>query len=96
MELIHRDQKEQTIEFKNLKSSHYELRDTVVEMDHTVRGTRAERESGKGGMAKQVQDNTECIQAIKKKQYKITTWGVVIVTALNIALLTVRSFIKGG
>lgn len=96
LELIHRDQKEQTLEFKDLKKSHYELKNVFTEMDHTIRGTKAERESGKGGMAKQVQDNTQCIQAIKKKQYKITTWGVVIVTALNIALLTVRSFMKGG
>ncbi|MBA7526580.1 hypothetical protein ES705_18742 [subsurface metagenome] len=96
LELIHRDQKEQTIEFKGLKKSHYELKDTVTELNHTVRGTTAERESGKGGMAKQVQNNTECIQIIKRKQYKITTWGVVIVTGLNIALLTVRSFIKNG
>ena len=96
LEMIHNDQKKQTLEFKDLKESHCELKDTVTEMDHTIRGTKAERESGKGGMAKQVQNNTECINTIKKKQYKITTWGVVIVTALNIALLTVRSFIKNG
>ena len=96
LEQIHHDQQQQTLEFKDLKKSHYELKGVVTEMDHTIRGTKAERESGKGGMAKQVQTNTECIHTIKKKQYKITTWGVIIVTALNMAILAAKSFLKNG
>jgi len=37
----------------------------------------------------------ECISSIKKKQYKIFTWGVVIITLLNIIFLSVKTFIKG-
>lgn len=79
---------------EGLKKSHYELREAVVEIDHTIRGTKIERESGKGGMAKQVEQNTECINQIKKKQNKIIAWGSMLVAVTNVAFLALVSFFR--
>lgn len=79
-----------------LKSSHYELRDTVIELDLTIRGTKAERESGKGGMAKQVEQNTECIRQIKKKQNRIYAWGSMLIIVLNTLFIGLLNFFKKG
>jgi len=38
----------------------------------------------------------KCLIDIKKKQYKITTVGVVVITAANLALMVIRTMIKGG
>ena len=79
-----------------LSVSHYELRDVVTDIDNTLRGTQIERESGKGGMAKQVQCNTEGIHDIKKKQNKVYAWGTVLITVLNAALFTVLALFKNS
>ena len=64
-------------------------------MDHTIRGTKAERESGKGGMAKQVQTNTECLREVKKNQTKILAWFTVIFGFVNFgALVAVITWMK--
>ena len=77
---------------KDLKISYYELKETVTEIDHTIRGTKIERESGKGGMAKQVDQNTICISQIKRKQSKIVAWGSMIVMVLNVAVFGLINF----
>lgn len=78
----------------DLKISHYELRETVTELDHTIRGTKAERESGKGGMARQVDQNTKCISTMKKRQNRIVAWGSMLVAVINVAFLAFVSFFK--
>lgn len=80
--------------YEDLKKSHYEQREIVTEIDHTLRGTKIERETGKGGMAKQVQVNSQDINCIKKKQTRIFAWGTVILTFLNICFFAFIAFWK--
>ena len=56
-------------------------------------------EPGRGVVPRLIQAE-ECIVEIKKKQYKIFTWGIVIVGGLNLLFLGIKSLytllIKGG
>ena len=56
-------------------------------------GTKMDPERG---MVSRLKKAENCLIEIKKKQYKITTVGVVVITAANIALMVVRTLIKGG
>jgi len=69
LELIHRDQKEQTLEFKNLKKSHYELKNSVTELDHTIRGTKYDQDGGIAGD----------VNKLKKEVRELKIWKVRIV-----------------
>ena len=81
-------------EVKDVKKSHYELKGTVTDIDHTLRGTKIERNSGKGGMAKQVDQNTECIGKIKRKQNMFYAWGSMLVLVINAAFFAFISYFK--
>lgn len=64
----------------------------LTEMDIALRGPNYDPNDG--GLLEEVHQNTKCISNIKKKQNKIITWGITIVSAINIAGI-VFAIIKG-
>lgn len=82
--MIHRDQKEQTLEFKDLKKSHYELKDTVTELDHTIRGTTYDQD---GGIAGDVNKLKKDVKELKTWKTRIVAIGSTISAILG-SLLT--------
>lgn len=59
-----------------------------IEID--LGGTEREPERG---VIPRLQKAERCIGEIKKKQYRILTWGVVIITSANLLFVAIKSFI---
>jgi hypothetical protein len=81
-------------EVQDVKKDYSELKDVVTDIDVTLRGTKIQRQMGKGGMAKQVDTNTECIGKIKRRQNMIYAWGSMLVLVINTAFLALISYFK--
>jgi len=70
----------------------------LVQNDMLIELKGTSMEPGRGVVPRLIQVE-KCVASIKKKQYKIFTWGVVIIAGLNLLFLGLKSlflFIKGG
>ena len=63
------------------------LNEVVIEL----KGTSMDPERG---LVNRVKQNEKCIATIKKKQYKIFTWAVVLVAVLNGLLIGLKTLIE--
>jgi len=73
-----------------VKTSHYELKETVGRMDICLRGS----EYGENGIVHQVQQNTKCIAVMKRKQNRIVAWGTMLIAILNAGFFALIAFLK--
>ncbi len=74
----------------DMKSQQDDMDLRLNEIDIVLRGTSYDRD--RGGLVNQVNSNTDCLNSVKKKQYKITTVGVVVITGINVLFAAIRTF----
>ena len=77
----------------DMKTKQEDMELVVNDIKIELIGTKMDPERG---IVPRLKKAEECLVEIKKKQYKITTVGVVVITAANLALMVVRTLIKGG